>query len=207
MAYKDLPPFISTDDLSAFMGVTVDTNDLMTKIAMDSACDAVRSYLDQDINLVTSDVEYHSGHGWLHDRIRLRQRPVVSVASVEDSGVILTAGSNYRVRDSFIVMIDGGFFYDGNDNVKITYTHGWTVPATSQSQAIPADIRLVALSIARRVWTNEGTQDIGTIRSEKIGEYSYTTGDGSRGGGDIAVSVAQMLRAEKDVLDKYRIGA
>ena len=209
MPYKDLIPFISSDDLAAFLGVTVDASALKTKIALDSACDAVRSYLDQEINLSTNDVEYHSGHGYMHDRIRLRQRPVVVVSEVREdmwagsTGTVLST-SNYRVRDSFIIRTDGGYFLAGNDNIKVTYDHGWTVPATSQSAAVPADIRLVALSAARRVYSSVGLNDAaGSKQSETIGDYSYTIAAGIT---NSASSAAELIASERDVLDRYRIG-
>ena len=207
MGYKDLIPFVSSDDLAAFLGVTVDAAALKTKIALDSACDAVRSYLGQDINFVSADVEYHSGHGYMHDRVRLFQRPVVSVASIYvDYGyTTLVAATDYHIRDSFIVLLNMSYFAAGNDNIKVTYDHGWVVPPTSQSAAIPADIRLVALSAARRVYSGVGTTDAASFGGEQIGDYSYTNPGGSTNTG-VATSVAELLQAEKDVLDRYRIG-
>jgi hypothetical protein len=198
-------PFISTADLEAFLGATLaDPNVLIVKIALDSACTAVRSYLDQDINKVTADIEYHSGHGWLHDRIRLRQRPVVSVTSVYDYDVLLDP-ANYNVRDAFLVLTDGSYFVAGNDNIQVTYTHGYEIPATSQSEAVPADIRLVALSAARRVYVSTGQSDLINKRGEKIGDYEYTYGYTGSKTGQVATSAAELITAEKDVLDRYRV--
>ena len=206
MGYKDLIPFVSSDDLAAFLGATVDGAALKTKIALDSACDAVRSYLDQDINFVADDVEYHSGHGYMHDRIRLRQRPIVSVASVYvDYYTTLVPTTAYHVRDSFIVLLDMSYFAAGNDNIKVTYDHGWVVPPTSQTAAVPADIRLVALSAARRVYSGVGTGDAASFGGETIGDYSYTNPGGATNTG-VATSVAELLVAERDVLERYRIG-
>lgn len=209
MTYKDLQPFVSSDDLAAFLGTTVDSSALKTKIALDAACDAVRSYLDQEINFAENSVEWHSGHGYLHDRIRLRQRPVTAVSEVRIDVVAGSTGTvldpaNYNVRDSFVVRIDGGYFTAGNDNIKITYDHGWVVPPTSQSAAVPADIRLVALSSARRVYSAVGTNDAaGSKQSETIGDYSYTIAAGIT---NSASSAAELLMSETDVLDRYRIG-
>jgi hypothetical protein len=205
VSYKDLIPFVSSDDLAAFTGLTINAADLKTKIALDSACDAVRSYLGQDINLVEDDVEWHSGHGYMHDRIRLRQRPIVAVTEVRidvvagSTGAVLAA-ANYNVRDSFIVRTDASYWLSGNDNIKVTYDHGWTVPPTSQSAAVPADVRLVALSAARRVYSGVGASDAAGFGGERIGDYEYTNPKGT------ATSTAELLMAEMDVLDRYRIG-
>jgi hypothetical protein len=206
MSYKDLIPFVSSDDLAAFTGLTIDSAALKTKIALDSACDAVRSYLDQEINLATNDVEWHSGHGYMHDRIRLRQRPIVEVTEVREDVVAGGTGTvldpaNYNVRDSFIVRTDASYWLSGNDNVKVTYDHGWVVPSTSQSASVPADIRLVALSAARRVYSGVGVSDAAGFGGERIGDYEYTNPKGT------ATSVAELLMAEMDVLDRYRISS
>lgn len=202
-----MDPFISVEDLEALLDYTFpDPNALIVRIALDSACEAVRSYLGQDINKVVNDVEYHSGHGWIHDRVRLRQRPVISVASVYDSDVLLDP-ANYNARDSFIVLTDGSYFTAGNDNIVVTYTHGYEVPAVSDSATVPADIRLVALSSARRVWVARGKYDVFNRRAENIGDYRYETDAGGAAAvGHIAASAAELLSPEKDVLDKYRIG-
>ena len=202
MGYKDLIPFVSSDDLAAFTGLTIDPSALKTKIALDAACDSVRSYLGQDINFVDNDVEYHSGHGYLHDRIRLRQRPVVSVVEVRIDVVTGSAGTVldptcYNVRDSFIVRRDASYWL--SDNIVVTYDHGWVIPPTSQTAAVPADIRLVALSAARRVYSGVGATDAAGFGSERIGDYEYTNPKGA------ASSVAELLMAEMDVLDRYRI--
>jgi hypothetical protein len=205
VGYKDLIPFVSSDDLAAFTGLTINASDLKTKIALDSACDAVRSYLGQDINLVEDDVEWHSGHGYLHDRIRLRQRPVVAITEVRidvvagSTGTVLAA-ANYNVRDSFIVRTDASYWLSGNDNIKVTYDHGWVIPPVSASASVPADIRLVALSAARRVYSGVGAADASGFGGERIGDYEYTNPKGT------ATSVAELIMAEMDVLDRYRIG-
>ena len=205
MGYKDLIPFVSSDDLAAFLGVAVNASDLKTKIALDAACDAVRSYLGQDINLVEDDVEWHSGHGYLHDRIRLRQRPIVEVTEVREDVVAGSTGTvldpaNYNVRDSFIVRIDASYWLSGNDNIKVTYDHGWVVPPVSATASVPADVRLVALSAARRVYSGVGVTDAAGFGGERIGDYEYTNPKGT------ATSAAELLMAEMDVLDRYRIG-
>lgn len=201
MPYRDLQPFVSTDDLAAFLDATVDPTSLRTKMALDSACDAVRSYLDQDINYVANDVEYHSGHGYQHDRLRLRQRPVVAVVSVYVEGTVVDP-LTYNVRDpGVIVLTDGSYFPSGNDNIVVTYNHGWMVPAVSGSASVPADLRLVALSAARRVYSAVGANDVVAVTGETIGDYSYQTG-GTSG----ATTASELLLAEEAVLDRYRIG-
>jgi hypothetical protein len=201
-----LDPFVSSVDLSALLGVTADPADLLTKMALDAACESVRSYLGQDVNYVANDVEYHSGRGWQHNRIRLRQRPVRSVASVQmfpydTSPTTLVASDDYVVRDSFVIIISGSYWDEWAENIKVTYSHGWDVTGTI-TMPVPADIRLVALSAARRIYTAMGeVDDAGSMRQETMGTYSYTVG-----GREGATSVVELMSSEMAVLDRYRVG-
>lgn len=199
-------PFVSSDDLSALLGVAANPADLLTKMSLDAACESVRSYLGQDVNLVTDDVEYHSGRGWQHNRIRLRQRPVRSVTSVQmfpfdDAPTTLVAGDDYVVRDALVIIISGSYWDEWAENIKVTYTHGWDV-VPPLDKPVPADIRLVALSAARRIYVAMGeVDDAGAFRQETMGTYSYTVG-----GREGATSVVELMSSEMAVLDRYRVG-
>lgn len=211
MPYKDLPPFISTDDLAALLGITLaDPNALIVKISLDSGCDAVRSYLGQDVNLVSNDIVYLDGPGYPWATIRLKERPVRAVDSVSyaywsASGVqeqLLTANTYRCDTDGILELVDGTYWMNGIKNIKVQYDHGWDIVVTSGGIAVPADIRLVALSCARRVYTSLGeVDDAGAFRQETMGTYSYSTG-----GRAAATSAAELLPAETAVLDRYRIG-
>ena len=193
-------PFISVADLEAILGVTiVDPGSLEVKIALDSACQAVRTYLGQTINLVTNDVEVHSG-SW-RKKLRLRERPVRSVSQVKVADTVVDP-ENYSVRDHVITLTDGSLWDYDNDNIEITYTHGYDISEPSDNN-VPSDIRYVALNIARRVYTDLGSDvTAGAIIKETIGDYSYELSDA-------AVSslgaTSSLLDAEKATLDPYRI--
>jgi hypothetical protein len=190
-------PFISTDDLNAVLGQTVTPTDLIVSIALDSACESVRSYLGQTINLVTGDVTELDGNGRL--AIRLPQRPVRALTSVfvDDMEVV---ADDYSLRGALLRRKDGGGFTVGFGNVIVTYDHGYDIVELPSDFAVPADIRLVALLAARRVYTTVGTA-AGAIQSETMGSYSYTLSTTV-----IASTAAELLKPETDVLDRYRIG-
>ena len=195
------PPFISPTDLEALLGQALaNPTALIVAISLDSACESVRTYLGQVVNKITDDVEIHSGS--IRKKLRLRQRPVRSVAEVKVDDVVLDA-TTYKVRGHVITLPDDTWA-SGNDNVAVKYTHGWDV-AEPTSFPVPADIRLVALLIARRVYQAVGytqTGSAGTIIKESIGEYSYELSDAA---GASVSSAAQLAEAETMILDRYRI--
>jgi len=192
-------PFIGTDDLSAITGTTVTDQDLITAIALDAGCEAVRSYTGQMINYVEDDVEEHDGKGTR--AVRLDERPIRDITSVEVDGVALDADV-LSIRKSFVRRKDA-VFPVGLGNIVVTYSHGWdAIPDDSAGDDIlvPADLRLVALLSAKRVYLAVGDLD-GAVQSENIGGYSYTLSIN-----DMAKSSAELLDPEKNVLEHYRIG-
>jgi hypothetical protein len=201
----EFDPYISTQDFEALLGEELeDPGALIVGIALDSACTAVRTYLGQNINLVENDVEIRSGNG--RRKMRLRQRPVRSVSSivVDDETIDLDTVS---VRGAVLTMKDRGWWQPGDDNIVVTYTHGWDVIETPEPQnGVPADIRLVTLLVARRIYEAVGFVQTGAqggaIISETIGEYSYTLSDAAE---TSMASAAELVDGEKFVLDAYRI--
>jgi len=197
----DFDPFISTTDLEAILDVTLaDPNALSVKIALDSACTAVRTYIGQDINLVEDDVEVRSGSG--RRKLRLRQRPVREVSAVYIDDELVPA-EDYKVRGTpgVVTMINGSWWTPGDDNVEITYTHGWDLTEESD-MSVPSDIRIVALNMARRVWLDIGSELSGAIVSETIGDYAYELSDASV---QASAAAAQLSTAEQYMLDPWRV--
>jgi hypothetical protein len=198
-------PFIGVDDLEAILGVSVDENALITTIALDSGCQAVRSFLDQTINFVPNDVETIDGHGT--KKIRLHERPVRKLTQVTLDGQVVDP-SLYNLKKSTIRRVDIDRWPVGYANIQATYDHGYDVIPDSSSGddvLVPPDMRLVALLSSRRVYVAVGKVDgvQGVKQSESIGQYSYTL---SAGASAAATSAAQLVDAEKDVLLHYRIG-
>jgi hypothetical protein len=200
-----LIPFISVADLEAILGESIaNPGALIVSISLDSACQAVRSYLGQDVNLVLDDVEIHSGSG--RRKLRLRQRPVREVTQVKIDDTVIDP-TTYTVRGAIITRKDSDIWDYGNDNVEITYSHGWDLDETPEPgwtvERVPADIRLVAVLGARRVYNAVGSVvGAGDVTSETIGDYSYTLSEGSQ---EALEAASQMGDAERFVLDRYRI--
>ncbi len=201
---SDLEPFISTADLEAWLGESVDPSALATKIALDVPCHVIRSYLGQDINLVLDDVEIHSGSA--RKKLRLRERPVREVTRIVMDGEDVDM-STVSVRGHILTFTDGSVWWNGNDNIAVTYSHGYDIDETPEAgwevERVPADIRIVALSVARRLYNDAGADiTAGAIIEEKIGEYSYKLSDAALSS---LTSPSQLVEGELTLLDPYKI--
>lgn len=115
----------------------------------------------------TSLTEYHDGAG--HDTIRLRDWPVVSVASIHESadqvwdGTTLVASTDYIVdsRLGRIIKKSGVRFDRHPLSVRAVYTAGYAT--------IPADLEMACLELCVAKWrrrSNEGVQ------SKQLGDGS-----------------------------------
>lgn len=191
-----LDDYITIDDLADYMEAdTLVTENALTAIWAAEA--AVRGYLDQDI---TSSYGVEIRDGQNKQVMRLRQRPVRRVDSVTVDGVALTS-DEWKLRGARIALPDGYFTY-GLDNVAVQYLHGYDLTSHGGDYPIPADIRLVTISVARRVYVTRGS-GTNNEESEQIGKYSYTTKDRynpAQASNDVALLVSEMR-----VLDGYRI--
>lgn len=190
-------PFIDISDLYAYLRLPplgAGDEDPLAVIALDSACYTIRGFLHQTINKITNDVIMIDCDGT--DTIMLPEAPVISVSNVEmvaapvwvtdDFSPALNTPidpSSYLVEydRGMLVLRAGGVWGDDRGAVQVTYTHGWDV--------IPTDIRIVALTIAARIY------DQGLAKAETIGNarlvYSH---DESLG----------LSPREKDMLVKHR---
>lgn len=183
-------PFISTQDLSDYIGrdVTTDNGAIM---AVDAACDTIRNLTDQDFNPDSSQTTVTlDGHGG--DALVLPLSPVTSTGV--SAGTVLVDGgtvTDYMISDSGL-LIRGTVgercwgwspkWPMGRQNVKVTYDHGY---ATIN---VPRDIRMVALSLAARLVLQ------GVAQSETVGDVSVTYGQ----------AASELNATEKLILQQYQ---
>ncbi len=208
-----LLPWIGTGDLAKFLGVESSTlNTALADLSVSASQQRIRKYLDQAITYVANDVVYLDGNG--KTKIRLPERPVRRLILVEEGfGDTFTTISTdaYTLRGSMLIRWDGASWCFGEANLRVTYDHGWNVGQidsdTSDSDYdtsvnnIPADLSLVALSLARRMYESMGETEsmTGDIKQETIGAYSYTLSTAAE-----AAAGVQLVTAEKAVLDAYK---
>jgi len=199
-------PFIGKNDLSDLVGVDVSASDLAT-IAIDAACEAVRTFLDNPVNVVEDETIRLDGSGTY--RLTLPRPPVREVPIVTELAT-LTTDETALVPDVDYVLDRGGIlrrvdcvWLRGSGNIEITYTHGWDITEDPLWERVPSDIRSVALSLAKRKY-EAGASTIGGIVvplvSETIGNYSYRVDPVA-----IATASTTILTAEEmDALRPYR---
>jgi hypothetical protein len=148
-------PFISRTDLTDYLGTDVST-DAGALIAVDSACDIVRTLTEQDFNSATDTINL-DGTGT--DVLLLPQVPVNAAGTVVVNGGTLDATLDYvATSDGELYRTDGtatlaawgawgptAKWPMGRQNISVTYNHGYA------SGTVPSDIRAVALMIASRM--------------------------------------------------------
>jgi hypothetical protein len=191
--------FISVDDLAAFMGKD-DLDDDQAAFAVAAAQQVVRNYMQQEVTFHEDDVEYPHVP-WGYRRFRLRQRPVRAVTEVRVDDQALDETTDWVLRNSTVVLTDAPW----SAEVSVTYDHGWDAPGSeTEDVPVPADIRRVALSVARRSYIGSlSADDEQPLRSETIGSYSYTTAASSSYSSP--ASGSSMTESEMETLDWYVI--
>jgi hypothetical protein len=121
-----MTPFISLADLAAYLRKTIESDDLLAIAAADAACQAVRDYINQDLNLVRHDTITVNGNG--RKELLLPQLPVLEVHEIQvsdeivaDTDWVLGAhGILYRVETPYV-------WQSGVGNIDIEYTRGWAI--------------------------------------------------------------------------------
>lgn len=179
-------PFITEQDVVDMLGRGSSSDPGMT-IAVDAACDMVRTFTEQTINAVGGDVFITNGHGG--GALLLPELPATQVQEVKVNGTTIT---DYVLTDNGILLrtagtadsdvYQGGTWPEGVQNVRVTYSHGYA------GTAVPRDLKMVALAIAERLVVQ------GPAVSEQVGAARVT----------YAGPATDLTSTEKLILSKYR---
>lgn len=180
---------ITIQDLSDYLGRDV-TEDAGAIAVVDAACQIVCTLTGQDFTEDTTTVQL-DGSG--SDAIFLPQRPVTTVGTVTINGEDATdftfnaEGRLTRTSEdepTYSTWASGyqpsAYWPEGRQNVEVTYEHG--------AGTAPADVRMVALTIAHRMVTQGGAIQ------EAVGDVSKR----------YAVSSTDLTSGEKAILRKYQ---
>lgn len=164
--------FATNAEFAARLGLTLSASDqTRADTLLQFASEMIQDETKQTIELVTNDTLIRPG-GY-DDRIRLPQRPVVSVSSVTLDGVSLVMGTNVyldgdelvrlnwnaAIQDSSFGLPWAGFGFPWWD-LEIVYTHGF--------QTIPATVKNICMEAVTRVWVNPGSvarEEVGNVRT------------------------------------------
>ena len=185
--------FIDVDDLSAYLGRDVGDDDGAV-ICVDSACSMVQTLTEQDFEAATTDTVTLDGTGT--DTLLLPHVPVSAAGTVVVNGVDLLP-TDYGVSEDGRLTRTGGtavwstwgqlsapsaYWPQGRANVTVTYEHGYAAD-------VPADVRMVALAIANRLFTQGGAV------VETVGQVTKR----------YAVAGTDLTSGEKAILRRHRI--
>lgn len=178
-------PFISAQDIVDYLG-RGDTTDPGMIIALDAACDTVRTFTERDFNRTVGTATL-DGSGT--DALLLPQLPVNSAGTITVNG---TAVTDYTLNSNGIlfrgsVSSEGSTYTrstwpEGRQNVVVTYDHGYD-PAD-----LPRDVRMVALSLASRLVVQ------GVAVEEQVGDVRVR----------YAGAAMDLTSTEKIILRKYK---
>jgi len=163
--------FVTSADLQARLGIDFTADDYIRADALLArASGLIQNETKQKIVLVTNDV--YTRPGDYDTRVRLPERPVLSVASVMLNGVALTAGTNFFVdRDELVRLNWNSVIQDSSFGLPwagwgfpwwdlvVTYTHGYAV--------VPELVKTVCMEAVVRVWVNPGS-----VARETVGNTS-----------------------------------
>ncbi len=156
---------------------------------IEQASDSVDLYCGRDFALHEGVAERYDGTG--RDRLMLRGRPIVSVASVEVDGVTLADGDEYVVLEGpgILERVDGTPWRRGRRNVVVSYSHGYTTPPAAIA-GIVEDLVAGALTHAARNHATKGAS------SMSMDGYSVAYSELSR--------LMVLAPEQMQILDRYR---
>lgn len=174
-------PFITTQDVVDILG-RGGTADPGMIIAVDAACDTVRTLAERQFNYGTTTVTL-DGTGT--DALLLPELPVANAGTVTVNG---TAVTDYKLNDNGVLFRTagtaltwcGGYWPEGRQNITVTFEHGYA--------DVPRDARMVALNLACRMIT------AGMASSEQVGDVQIS----------YAESGMDVTPGELRILQKYR---
>jgi hypothetical protein len=161
-------------------------------IAVDAACDIVRTVSGQTFNQTIGGTIYLDGTGT--DCVLLPELPVTAAGTVTVNGTAITdytLGDNGCLFRGTVGLSDPYWPDDvpfprvwpaGRRNVRVTYDHGYA------DADLPRDVRMVALSLASRLIVQ------GPALQERRGDDSVT----------YAVANTDLTNGERLILHKYR---
>ena len=171
------------------VGKTTPEIDALIDNLIDATSARIESYCNRKF-LSRSYTEYYDGVG--ASTLYTDNYPILSVASIYDDAVwewdvsTLITGTSYRIANSNSIVAKSGYsFSSGSQNIKITYTAGYTT--------VPYDIEHACVVEIFRVF--DKVKDIGVFsRTTATGDTStYVTND--------------FIDATKTTLDKYKVKA
>ena len=189
---------ITTAEFKTYAGITSSDYDSIIGTLIDEVTALFEAYTHRTWGETVTETVYFDIDYDDQDMIMVQHFPITSVAGVwdsydreKDTGTELTENDEYYVGYSTgkIRRADGTYWAQGNQTVKITY---------SALASIPNDMKLAAKKqVNHEFLTRKGDE---AMKSEKIGDYSYTKQDGVNNEYGLLNSVCSILDRHKDFL-------
>lgn len=157
--------FVSLDEYVDYFGI--DASALTRAIVdLDAACDTIRDYLCQQIDVVTNDVITLFGTDTR--AMLLPELPVTAVTSITLDGDPVT---DWTVDDYGVLWRTDPAYWPRGTQYTVTYSHGYA--------EVPAILKVVAFQLARASSTSTPG-----VKQESIAGYSVTYADAATGTDD-----------------------
>ena len=146
----------TVSDVEKVLGVDLSTADEtnVTNVFITTADAAIENYVGYALGYEASISETFDGDD--SEDLFLKRLPIVSVASVVEDGVTLTAGNNndYVIYNELGLIRRTGLQYWSAQklrNITVTYTAGYS-DSESSAEDIPKDIKFVSARVAGRLF-------------------------------------------------------
>jgi hypothetical protein len=159
------------------------------------ASDRIKTYIGFDLKQATYTDELYSGNA--RHNLYLRKYPIISVTTIKEwdtyNNLLLYT---YTENLEYLVYLAEGYIYmrsgweKGHSNYKITYSAGYA--------AVPYDVKMACAMLANMYYDKKGSAN---MKSETIGNYSYTTENGVGNNTIGEIGIPPMIAG---ILNKYR---
>jgi len=195
VALKD-NALITAVELDEMLRVTIGDADLSNTL-INIASDFIDQYANRSFISATYTAEKYDGNS--DRRIYLKQYPIISVTTLASwdtiSDIVMTT---YTANTDYLLYLKEGYIYfryktmPGHQNYRVTYTAGYLIAD------VPYDLKNACAQLAGMIYNNTGKAG---MKSEGIGQYSYTIKDGTVlfGGIPVPADIAGVILQYRNI--------
>lgn len=198
--------FATVEDVEKILLIEISDADAIASVEfhLAAATEAIQIHVEQWIEWVEDDSILLDSRGTY--KLNVPELPVTEISEVTEDGDVLVADDDYKLNQYSVLIRIGQRWSEGIQNIGLTYSHGF--------DPIPDIIKSICARAASRGYQAalKSAEDEGIpgIASKSLGDFSVSYGGegGSTGDGTLGASAARvLLLSEKDILDKFKIGA
>ena len=185
---------ISLNEAKQFLKLTVNTEDDLVGDTVNAVSDWINKYCDRKF-LSAERTEYYNGNGT--SELALKNFPVTAIGSLYDDPLRAFGASTLIPSTDYILDGNAGLvqlfnghtnFFEGFQNIKITYTAGYAVDST-----MPYAVQMACKILTSLIYRNVYVQWRVGIASEQVGDKTVTFRD------------EEVPKMVKSMLDPFRM--